>query len=262
MSRDVWSAAQYQRYADHRGRPFSELLSAVRVSDPRRIVDLGCGPGNLTASLAARWSGATVVGVDSSRDMLAAASAHAAPPRLTFVEADLREWEPEQSVDLIVANAVLQWVPEHRQLLARLVGRLAPGGWLAFQVPGNIAAPSHAILREVCNLPRWQGRVGHLLRPDWIAAPEEYLSDLVGLGCVADVWETTYYQVLEGEDPVLEWVKGSALRPVLAALDGPDKRALLETYRDRLRGAYPPHPWGTVFPFRRVFAVAQTPAAM
>ena len=126
-------------------------------------------------------------------------------------------------------------------------------------MPGNLSAPSHAILREVCDLPRWRDRAGRLLRRDWIAAPEEYLSDLAGLGCAADVWETTYYQVLEGEDPVLEWVKGSALRPVLTALDGPDQSALLTTYRDRLREAYPQRPWGTVFPFRRVFAVAQRP---
>jgi trans-aconitate 2-methyltransferase len=261
MSRDIWSSAQYQRYADHRGRPFFDLLSAVRVSNPGLVVDLGCGPGTLTASLAARWPEATVVGVDSSRDMLAAAAAHADPPRLTFVEADLREWTPERPADLIVANAVLQWIPEHQPLLTRLVGLLAPGGWLAFQVPGNMSAPSHAILREVCDLPRWRDRVGHLLRPDWIAEPEEYLSDLVGLGCEADVWETTYFQVLEGEDPVLEWIKGSALRPVLAALNGPDRTALLATYRDRLRDAYPPRPWGTVFPFRRVFAVARRPTS-
>ena len=259
MSRDIWSSAQYQRYADQRGRPFFDLLSAVHVSDPQLVIDLGCGPGNLTASLATRWPEATVIGVDSSRDMLAAAAERANPPRVTFVEADLREWAPERPADLIVANAVLQWVPEHRQLLPRLVGFLAPGGWLAFQVPGNLSAPSHAILREVCDLPRWRDRAGRLLRRDWIAAPEEYLSDLAGLGCAADVWETTYYQVLEGEDPVLEWVKGSALRPVLTALDGPDQSALLATYRDRLREAYPQRPWGTVFPFRRVFAVAQRP---
>lgn len=259
MSRDIWSSTQYQRYADHRGRPFFDLLAAVRVEDPRLVVDLGCGPGSLTATLAVRWPEATVVGVDSSRDMLAAAASHANPPRLTFAEGDLRGWEPDRPVDLIVANAVLQWIPGHRSLLPRLVDRLAPGGWLAFQVPGNMSAPSHTILREVCNLPPWADRVGTLLRPDWIATPDEYLSDLVGLGCAADVWETTYHQVLPGEDPVLEWVKGSALRPVLDALDGAGRAALLATYRDRLREAYPPHPWGTVFPFRRVFAVAQRP---
>ncbi len=256
MSRDIWSSAQYQRYADQRGRPFVDLLAAVRVRDPRLVVDLGCGPGNLTAALAGRWPDATVVGVDSSPDMLAAAARNANPPRLTFVEADLREWEPDRPVDVIVANAVLQWLPGHRDLFSRLVGWLSAGGWLAFQVPGNMSAPSHAILREVCALPPWREQVSHLLRPDWIAKPDEYLSDLVGLGCAADVWETTYYHVLEGEDPVLEWVKGSALRPVLAALDGADREALLATYRDRLRKAYRCRPWGTVLPFRRVFAVA------
>lgn len=259
MSRDVWSSVQYERYADHRGRPFFDLLAAVRVQDPRSVVDLGCGPGTLTATLAGRWPGATVIGVDSSRDMLSAAARHSDPPHLTFVEADLREWVPDRPVDLIVANAVLQWLPDHRALLPRLVDRLAPGGWLAFQVPGNMSAPSHEILRQVCMLPPWRERVAGLLRPDWIAAPEEYLSDLSGLGCTADVWETTYYHVLEGEDPVLEWVKGSALRPVLAALEGAEREALLATYRDRLREAYPARPWGTVLPFRRVFAVGRRP---
>lgn len=259
MSRDIWSSVQYERYADHRGRPFFDLLAAVRVQDPRSVVDLGCGPGTLTATLAGRWPGATVVGVDSSRDMLSAAARHSDPPHLTFVEADLREWVPDRPVDLIVANAVLQWLPDHRALLPRLVDRLAPGGWLAFQVPGNMSAPSHEILRQVCTLPPWGERAARLLRPDWIAAPEEYLSDLSGLGCTADVWETTYYHVLEGEDPVLEWVKGSALRPVLAALEGAEREALLATYRDRLREAYPARPWGTVLPFRRVFAVGRRP---
>lgn len=259
MSRDIWSSAQYERYAGPRARPYFDLLAAVRAPAPERVVDLGCGPGTLTATLAARWPKATVVGVDSSRDMLAAAAAHADPPRLTFVEGDLRQWEADRPVDVIVANAVLQWIPGHRDLLPRLVEQLAPGGWLAFQVPGNMSSPSHVTLREVCNLPRWRERVGHLVRPDWIATPDEYLTDLVGLGCATDVWQTTYFHVLEDEDPVLGWVKGSALRPVLAALDGPDQEALLTTYRDRLREAYPAQPWGTVFPFRRVFAVAQRP---
>lgn len=259
MSRDIWSSAQYQRYADHRGRPFFDLLAAVHAESPRRVADLGCGPGNLTAALARRWPGATIVGVDSSRDMLAAAAGHALPPRLTFVQADLRDWTPDEPLDVIVANAVLQWIPDHQSLLPRFVEHLAPGGWLAFQVPGNMSAPSHALLREVCALPRWRDRVEHLVRPDWIAEPEEYVADLVGLGCPADVWETTYFHVLPGEDPVLEWVKGSALRPVLAALGGDDRDALLSAYRDRLREAYPARPWGTLFPFRRVFAVAQRP---
>ncbi|MBO0744883.1 MAG: methyltransferase domain-containing protein, partial [Candidatus Dormibacteraeota bacterium] len=165
MSRDIWSSFQYERYADHRARPFFDLLAAVRVQDPRSVVDLGCGPGTLTATLAGRWPGATVVGVDSSRDMLSAAARHADPPHLTFVEADLREWVPDRPVDLIVANAVLQWLPDHRALLPRLVDRLAPGGWLAFQVPGNMSAPSHEILRQVCTLPPWGERVAGLLRP-------------------------------------------------------------------------------------------------
>ncbi|MGH7910168.1 MAG: trans-aconitate 2-methyltransferase [Candidatus Dormibacteraceae bacterium] len=257
MSRDIWDSAQYQRYTGHRSRPFFDLLQAVGASHPASVVDLGCGPGNLTATLAERWPQAAVLGVDLSAGMLAAAQEHAVPGRVEFVRGDLREWVPEAPVDVMVSNAALQWVPDHRTLLARWVARLNPEGWFAFQVPGNLSAPSHAILREVCNLPEWRTQVGGILRPDWIATPEQYLEDLIGLGCTADVWETTYLQVLPGEDPVLDWVKGTALRPVLDALAPADQESLLATYRARLREVYPRRSWGTVFPFRRVFAVAQ-----
>lgn len=257
MSRDFWSAAQYQRYSGPRSRPFFDLLAAVEATDPASVVDLGCGPGNLTATLAERWPHATVLGVDLSTDMLTTAEQHAVPGRVSFVQADLREWVPSEPVDVIVSNAALQWVPDHRSLLPRWIERLNPGGWFAFQVPGNLDAPSHVLLREVCNLPRWKARVGHIPRPDWIATPEAYLEDLLGLGCTADVWETTYLHVLPGEDPVVDWVKGSALSPVLDALPEEDRPALLADYTARLREAYPSRSYGTVYPFRRVFAVAQ-----
>jgi trans-aconitate 2-methyltransferase len=160
-------------------------------------------------------------------------------------------------VDVILSNAALQWVPGHRALFADLLDSVQPGGWFAFQVPGNFDAPSHVLLREVCQQPAWREKVGTAALRDPVAEPADYLRDLQALACDVDAWETTYLHVLEGEDPVLEWVRGSALRPVLAALDPELQPALLDEYRARLREAYPRRAEGTVLPFRRIFVVAR-----
>jgi trans-aconitate 2-methyltransferase len=223
---------------------------------PRHVVDLGCGSGELTATLAGRWPGAVVQALDSSPEMIAAARPHEIPGRLTFHVGDAATWHPEHPVDLIVSNAVLQWVPGHTALLPRWTDALTPGGRLAFQVPGNFGAPSHAILRELCRSPRWHDRLAGAVRDEPVLGPAGYLDLLASHGCAVDAWETTYTQVLTGDDPVLEWVKGTALRPVLSALAPAETGEFLTTYRDRLRDAYPAHPYGTVFPFRRVFVIA------
>ncbi|MFB4296110.1 trans-aconitate 2-methyltransferase [Actinomadura sp. NTSP31] len=252
----VWDPAQYGVYGDERARPFTELVGRLGPIAPRHVVDLGCGSGELTATLAGRWPGAVVAALDSSPEMIAEARAREIPGRLTFEVADVTAWKPRHPVDLIVSNAVLQWVPEHLDLLPRWIDALAPGGRLAFQVPGNFAAQSHVRLRELCRSPRWRDRLAGTVRDDPVLDPAGYLDRLAGLGCAVDAWETTYMQVLTGDDPVLEWVKGSALRPVLSAL-GPDETGeFLAAYRDRLRAAYPARPYGTVFPFRRVFVIA------
>lgn len=258
MSRDMWDPEQYGRYGDERARAFFELIARIRADRPGFVVDLGCGPGDLTAYLARRWPQARIDGIDSSAAMIARARRHEIPSRLEFAVADLRAWRPARPPDVIVANAVLHWVPgHHEELPARLVAALAPGGWLAFQVPGNFAAPSHTILRELCGHPRWRDRLGGTLRHDTVVEPAAYLTRLAELGCVPDVWETTYLHVLPGDDPVLEWVKGSALRPVLDALDRAGREDFLAEYGARLRAAYPRRPYGTVLPFRRIFAVAR-----
>jgi len=255
----AWDPPAYLRFAGERARPFADLLARVRVSAPRSVVDLGCGTGALTAALAERWPGAAVTGVDASREMLAAAAEHVAPGRVRFVAGDVRDWAPAGPVDVVVSNAVLHWVPGHDQLLALWAGSLAPGGELAVQVPGNFRAPTHALLAELCARPRWADRVGDAAPPpDAVLEPAGYLDVLTGAGLAADVCETTYLHVLTGEDPVLAWVRGTVLRPVLARLGEDDAAELTEAYAAALREAYPRRPDGTtVLPIRRVFAVGR-----
>lgn len=253
-----WSPPQYLRFADERAQPFRDLVSGIGAVDPAVVVDLGCGTGELTASLAARWPGARVTGVDSSVAMLAAAAEHAVPGQVTFEAADLTTWTPAGPVDVLVSNAALQWVPDHPRLVVEWAGALAPGGWLAFQVPGNHAAPTHALLADLCRDPRWSDRAGALApTTDSVLDPAGCLGVLESAGLATRTWETTYLHVLTGPDAVLGWVRGSVLRPVLAAL-GDDAPGFEAEYADALRTAYPPRPDGTtLLPFRRVFAVGQ-----
>jgi trans-aconitate 2-methyltransferase len=255
----TWSPSAYLQFADERGRPFVDLLARVGAENPEVVVDLGCGPGQLTATLARRWPEARVQGLDSSPEMIARAQEHAGR-RLSFAVADLRTWQPAEPVDVLVSNATLQWVPGHRALLPQLVAAVRPGGWLAFQVPGNFEEPSHRLLHELAAAPRFAAATQGLLRPA-AAEPIDYLADLAGLRCTVDVWETTYLHVLRGEDPVLGWVRSTVLRPVLAGLPDDDAAAFTAEYAAALRAAYPVRPDGTTaLPFRRVFAVASRPA--
>lgn len=256
----MWDPAQYQRFGDERSRPFFDLLGRVHAENPRTVVDLGCGPGNLTATLAARWPDARVLGVDSSPEMIEAAQAqagHAAAGRLSFALGDIKDWKPEGQVDVLVSNAALQWVPGVPGLLVRWADALPEGGWLAFQVPGNFDQPSHAILRELAASDRWRRLLGNVELNRQAADPAEYAALLARAGCAVDAWETTYLHVLHGEDPVAEWYKGTGLRPVLAELSPELGEDFLAEYRDRVREAYPPNPFGTLLPFRRVFVVAR-----
>jgi len=279
----MWDPGTYLRFGDERGRPFFDLLSRVQEDEPGFVVDLGCGPGNLTAVLAKRWPGARVLGVDSSPEMIEAAraeagaadavaaeagAAQAAAPgagavpagRLEFRLANIRTWQPEQPVDVITCNAVLQWIPGHQELLTSWVRWLTPGGWLAFQLPGNFDRPSHTILRDLASAPRWKPLLGGATLNRQAGEPGGYLALLAGAGCEVDAWETTYLHVLHGEDAVVDWYRGSGLRPVLAALTPALAEDFLAEYRDRIRVAYPAAPYGTVLPFRRVFVVARAGA--
>jgi trans-aconitate 2-methyltransferase len=291
MSRDIWNPRQYRAYSSHRARPFFELLARVDVEAPAYVVDLGCGPGERTADLAVRWPGAVIEGIDSSLEMITEAHrmvAEGPQPRpaaakggaarsdgsspafpagdvvqdgetLRFSVGDLAEWVPDRPVDVILSNAALQWVPEHRRMLPRWVEALAPGGRLAFSMPGNFDGPSHRILRELCESPRWRDRLGKVNRHNIVGDPADYFELLSDLGCEVDAWETTYLQVLHGPDPVLEWMKGTALRPAFDALpDESEREEFLAELTALLREAYPPGPHGTLFPFRRIFVVARS----
>jgi trans-aconitate 2-methyltransferase len=252
----MWDAGQYLRFGGERARPFFDLVAQVGATSPRYVADLGCGPGNLTAALAGRWPGATVVGVDNSPEMIAAARTTVPQAaNLSFAPGDVRDWLPERPLDVLACNAVLQWVPGHDEVLLRWADLLAPGGWLAFQLPGNFDQPSHEIVREMARAPRWRAPLADARLNRQAGDPGEYVALLARPGFEVDAWETSYLHILHGENPVLEWTKGSTLRPVLAALDAEQAGAFLGEYGERLREAYPPHPFGTVFPFRRVFTV-------
>lgn len=265
MGDTVWDPDQYARFGDERGRPFADLLARVGAQSPAAVADLGCGNGPSTLALAERWPGATVCGIDSSPQMLRSARELDVAGRVTWIEADLRDWSPEsleRRPEVIVTNATLQWVPGHLGLIERVVRALPAGGWFAMQVPDNFDAPSHTLMRDVA--------ATHSRAADLIVAttrlgverPEAYLEALAALGCDVDVWSTTYLHVLDpaGEvaDPVLEWVRGTGLRPVLAVLTDPGERdEFVVSYRARLREAYPRGVAGVVMPFRRTFAVAR-----
>ncbi|MBV9512996.1 MAG: trans-aconitate 2-methyltransferase, partial [Mycobacteriaceae bacterium] len=246
-----WDPAQYSRFSAERDRPFFDLTSRIFAVAPRHIVDIGCGQGHLTATLAERWPQAIVEGFDSSPEMIADA---AGIPGVTFRVADAAEWQPAADVDVIVSNAALHWVPQHQQLLARWSSVLPSGGWVAVQVPGNFDSPSHTLMRRLACSDRWADRLEGAVAPIAVGSPTSYAEVLLAAGLDADVWETTYIHVLHGEDPVLEWIRGTGLRPILAALSASDAPQFVAELGAELRQAYPPGPHGTLFPFRRVFA--------
>jgi trans-aconitate 2-methyltransferase len=255
----MWDPKQYNRFSDQRSRPFYELLNRVGASEPDSVADIGCGPGELTVELAQRWPGAEVVGVDNSPEMIDAARRlpDTSTAKLRFELMDASAWTPSAPVDVIVSNALLQWIPGHEELLIKWVGYLSAGGWLAFQVPANHDQATHALLHEQATSAKWKSRLGDVVFSRQSGDPGTYLELLAKQGCVVDAWETTYMQLLSGENPVLEWLKGTALRPVLAALGGEEARqSFLNEYGPKLLSAYPPASYGTLFRFRRVFVVA------
>lgn len=254
----TWDPDRYLTFADERGRPFFDLVSRIGAEAPSRVVDLGCGAGNLTGTLARRWPGADVAGFDSSPEMIATALRD--PGRVSYEVLDLESWLARgERVDVVVSNAMLQWVPGHLALLPRLLSALDPDGWLAFQVPGNFSEPSHTILRSLAEESAFAAATAGVAYPSASDA-ETYLRALQDLGCTVDAWETTYLHVLHGPDPVFTWISGTGARPVLAALDGALRQRFVEEYQARLRAAYPDDGHGVVLPFRRVFVVVQVPA--
>ena len=255
----AWDPDRYLTYADERGRPFLDLLARIGAETPGTVVDLGCGAGNLTVLLARRWPGARVLGVDSSEEMVQRAPSEA---RVDFAVGDIRDWRSSTGWsdpgDVLVSNAALQWVPGHLALLPALVESVSPGGWLAFQVPGNFDQPSHTIRRELAAEPAYAEHTADVAVPDAHDAGT-YLRPLRDLGCDVDAWETTYLHVLEGPDAVFDWVSGTGARPTLQALPKALREEFEEEFRRRLRAAYPESGGVVVLPFRRVFVAAQVP---
>jgi trans-aconitate 2-methyltransferase len=250
-----WNPERYLNFGDHRTRPAIDLLARVALSAPARVADLGCGPGNSTGLLVARWPEAEVVGVDNSAEMLA--KARASGIRAGWAESDIATWTPAAPFDVLFSNAALQWLPDHARLLPRLFDHLAPGGVLAVQMPRNFGSPSHVLLRAVADAGPWAKRLRPVLLREPVGTPAWYHDLLTPLAARLDIWETEYLQVLEGDDPVLRWTRSTALRPVQAELDAEELRAFEADYRERLRSAYPKRPDGrTLFPFRRLFVVA------
>ena len=251
-----WDPAQYLRWSDHRLRPAVDLLQRVPLARPARVVDLGCGTGNVTGLLRARWPDARVTGVDSSPAMLG--RARASDPDVEWLEADVAAWTPREPVDVLFSNATLHWIDDHASLFPRLVSAVAAGGVLAVQMPRNFGEPSHTSIYELAREPRWRDRLAPLIRLEPTKTPAYYWDVLGPRVKALDVWETIYTQALSGEHPVADFVKGSWLKPFLDALDASERPAFEQDYRARVARAYPPRADGTtLFPFRRLFIVAQ-----
>lgn len=252
----MWNPQTYLAFADQRARPFFDLLARVGADSPRRVADLGCGPGNLTEQLIRRWPDAVVEAWDSSAEMVAAARERGIDARV----GDVRAWFPEPGTDVLLSNATLQWVPEHADLLVRWAGQLEPGAWIAVQVPGNFEEPSHVSIRALADREPWSEwlqdipfRTGTV-----VESPVRYAELLTDAGCSVDAWESTYIHELSGEQPVLNWITGTALTPVRDRLTDPQWQRFRAELTPMLDAAYPVRPDGrTFFPFRRIFVVAR-----
>ena len=218
--------------------------------------DIGCGPGNSTEVLRERYPQARIVGLDSSPDMIEAARKRL--PDIAFEVADIREWRPKEPLDVILANAVLQWIPDHETLLPALIGKLKPGGALAAQMPDNLDEPSHRLMGEVASDGPWAAK----LKDAQCARTERHLADwyfrlLRAHAPHVDIWRTTYFHPLAGARAIVEWLKGTGLRPFLDPLEESEREAFLARYEGEIAEAYPAEPDGTVLlPFPRLFVVA------
>ena len=256
----AWNPDQYLKFAEYRLRPAVDLLNRVAVAAPRRVVDLGCGAGNVTRLLRERWPEAAIVGVDSSPDMLA--KARQTVPDVTWQLADLATWEPAAKPQVMFSNAALHWLDDHQRLIPRLLGMVAADGVLAIQMPNNFRSPSHTGLADTAASGPWRRTLEPLRRPAPVADPGWYWELLTAAGAAVDIWETEYLHVLTGDDAVVQWVTGTVLRPFLDALDSSWQEAFLADYRRRMAAAYPRRADGsTLFPFRRLFIVAQPAGA-
>ncbi|WP_420135807.1 trans-aconitate 2-methyltransferase [Rhodopseudomonas sp.] len=251
-----WSAEQYLKFEDERTRPARDLLAQVPTVAPGKVADIGCGPGNSTALLVERWPEAAVVGVDTSADMLRQARERL--PQHKFIEANVAHWAPPAGTEVLFANAVFQWVPDHLKHLKRLLSGLSEGGVLAVQMPDNLDEPSHIMMREVAFQEPWRHQLSKAAElRDSLPKPGVYYDALRPLCSRLEIWHTVYNHVLDDAVAVVEWVKGTGLRPFVDPLDLPERKAYLAAYTARIAAAYPPQADGKVLlRFPRIFIVA------
>lgn len=261
MPSTQWNPGAYLTYASERTQPFIDLLQRVRAPRAAQIVDLGCGPGNGMPVLRGMWPTAQITGIDSSEEMLDRAREATDDDRISYTRADIRDLQLEEPADLIVSNAALQWIPEHRELLPSIMANVAEGGMLAVQIPGNFNAPSHQLLAEFAASAPYAEFIdpGALLKPT--SELRDYMLDVSLPGWEVEAWETRYHHVLQGEDPVFEWISAAAARPVLQALPNEAREQFIREYKAALREAYPETPIGTILPFRRLFFIARRSGA-
>ncbi|NYH79810.1 trans-aconitate 2-methyltransferase [Actinopolyspora biskrensis] len=250
----MWDPETYLAFSEHRERPARDLLARMNPSAVGNVVDLGCGAGDLTPLLTRRWPAARLEALDSSPEMVRAAVEAGVP---AYVR-DVRDWTPGADTAVVFCNAVLHWVPDHVELVRGWLDALPAGAVFGMQLPGNFHAPAHRAVYELASRAEWDEELGDALRaPDRVATPLEYARALSGPNVLIDAWESTYVHRLHGRDPVLNWLRGTALRPARALLDDRSWGRFLEELAPMLRSAYPEEADGsTWFPFRRVFAVA------
>lgn len=248
-----WDQAQYLKFGEQRTRPADELLARVPLPAAERVVDLGCGPGNSTALLRARWPRARLTGVDSSDDMLNRARRDF--PDIEWRKADVSSYRADGPIDVLFANAVFQWVPNHEQLLPTLLTQLAKGGALALQMPVNLSEPSHRAMRELEG--PWAERIQAIDARTAIASAASYYDLLAPHAQAVEIWQTTYQHVMQDAKAIVEWVKGTGLRPYLEALSDAERPEYLRAYTEAIDRAYPTRVDGRkLFPFPRLFLVA------
>jgi trans-aconitate 2-methyltransferase len=252
-----WNAGQYLKFEDERTRPAIDLIRRIPLAEIRNAADLGCGPGNSTELIVDRYPGARVLGLDSSPDMLAKARTRV--PEVSFEEADIATWNPDTRYDLIFANAVLQWLPDHPRLLARLAACLETGGYLAVQMPNNLHEPSHRLMQKVAQEGPWAEKLKDApVSREEIGSFEDYYSWLLEAGCSVDLWQTTYVHPLADGAAIIEWLKGTGLRPYLDPLSLEEQSRFLNQYHEEIEKAYPAQGDGKVLlRFPRLFFVAQ-----